>query len=272
MHNAAPDVLAAIVAATRRIVEVRRASLPQRPLEAAVAAQPDRRGVFEAALRGGRPPRVIAECKRRSPSRGILRRDYDPVALAGGYERAGAAAVSVLTEPTFFDGRPEHLQAVRRAVALPILRKDFIVDGYQLLEARAWGADAVLLIAAALTGEELTTLVRGASELGLAALVEVHHAGELRRAVDAGARIIGVNNRNLQTLAVDTAISDDLIDLVPEDTLAVAESGLRTREDLDRLASAGYDGFLIGERLMAADDPAQALAALIGVAPPCLPA
>jgi indole-3-glycerol phosphate synthase len=271
MGNTSPDVLAAIVGAARRIVEVRRESLPEHALERRAAAQPDRRGAFESALRGGRVPRIIAECKRRSPSRGVLRRDYDPVALARGYERAGAAALSVLTEPAFFDGAPEHLQAVRAAVAVPILRKDFIVDSYQVLEARAWGADAVLLIAAALNDAGLASLVRHATELGLAALVEAHDATELTRALEAGAHVIGVNNRNLRTLAVDTATAADLIDLLPDEIVAVAESGLRSRADIDRLGAAGYDAFLIGEQFMTASDPARALAGLIGV-PPCLSA
>ena len=149
--------------------------------------------------------RIIAECKRRSPSRGVLRPDYDPVAIAPGYAQAGAAAISVLTEPTFFDGSLEHLHAVRAAVGIPVLRKDFIVSEYQLLEARAAGADAVLLIVAALDPQSLTALHARASTLGLDVLVEVHDADELSLALDAGARIIGVNNRNLRTLEVDVA-------------------------------------------------------------------
>ena len=151
---------------------------------------------------------VIAECKRRSPSRGVLRADYDPVAIARGYAEAGAAAISVLTEPTFFDGSLDHLRAVRAAVAVPVLRKDFIVSEYQILEAKAAGADAVLLIVAALDPVELRALAGCAAGLGLDALVEVHDAGELRAAIDAGARIVGVNNRNLRTLEVDVKASE----------------------------------------------------------------
>ena len=259
----APDVLGAIVGATRRIVEVRRRSVPDTVLARHAAAQATGGARFEAALRGGRPRRVIAECKRRSPSRGVLRAGYDPVALSRAYERAGAAAVSVLTEPTFFDGAPDHLRDVRAAVSLPLLRKDFIVDRYQLLEARAWGADAALLIVAALTQDELGTLVREADALGLATLVEVHDEAELARALDAGARIIGVNNRNLRTLGVDTGRSEQLARRIPAGVIAVAESGLGRRDDLDRLARAGYAAFLVGEQLVTASDPAAALAELL---------
>lgn len=265
MRNAGPDVLAAITAAARRITDARRVTVPESALEKRIGAQPPRRGSFAAACASGAAPRVIAECKRRSPSRGILRARYDPVALALAYARAGAAAISVLTEPAFFDGAPEHLVAVRAAVPLPLLRKDFIVDRYQLLEARAWGADAVLLIAAALTDGELRFLLREAEDLTLDALVEVHDRDEAFRAVEAGARLIGVNNRNLRTLRVDTATAAQMIEAIPDQAIAVAESGLRTRADLERLGSAGYDAFLIGERLVTADDPGLALAAFTRV-------
>ena len=203
---------------------------------------------------------VIAECKRRSPSRGVLKADYDAAAIARGYERAGAAAISVLTEPAFFDGHLEHLAAVRRAVELPILRKDFIVDRYQILEARAAGADAILLIVAALTPPALTQLHLAATDAGLDVLVEIHDLSELPIALDAGASIVGVNNRNLRTLAVDTEVSRHAVELIPEDVIAVAESGLTAAEDLRELKRAGYDAFLMGERLMTANDPGQALA------------
>ena len=173
---------------------------------------------------------VIAECKRRSPSRGVLAAQYDPVAIARQYEAGGAAAISVLTEPTFFDGALEHLdRGARRRSTLPLLRKDFIVDEYQLLEARAAGADAVLLIVAALEQADLVRLQQRAWELGLAALVEVHDDEELGRAVDSGARIIGVNNRNLRTLAVDVAASDRLAARMPAGVVGVSESGLQSR-------------------------------------------
>jgi indole-3-glycerol phosphate synthase len=173
----------------------------------------------------------------------------------------------VLTEPTFFDGALDHLAAVRAAVGAPLLRKDFIVTEYQLLEARAAGADAILLIVAALTPDELTRLAARAAALGLDTLVEVHSAGELSVAVDAGAGIIGVNNRSLRTLAVDVQASDDLIAKMPPAVIGVSESGLKNAADLTRLARLGYRAFLIGERFMTAPEPGRALAGLLaGVA------
>jgi indole-3-glycerol phosphate synthase len=232
-------------------------------LERRAANVTPRPGAFRRALE--RPDRVnvIAECKRRSPSRGVLKDRYDPLSIASGYERAGAAAISVLTEPTFFDGSLDHLTAVREATTLPILRKDFIVERYQVVEARAAGADAILLIAAALNSGELKELQQMATDLGLDVLVEVHDLVELPMAIDAGASIIGVNNRNLRTLAVDTEVSRRAVELIPEDVVAVAESGLRTADDLKNLKASGYDSFLIGERLMTTDDPGRALGELL---------
>src|SRR5712691_11209186 len=259
------DLLATIVAATRRIVEVRQQREPIAELEKRAAESPSRAGRFHTAL--GRLDRinVIAEGKRRSPSKGVLRADYDPVAIARGYADAGAAAISVLTEPTFFDGALDHLTAVRQAVDLPLLRKDFVVSEYQLLEAKTAGADAVLLIVAALRPVELKVLHDHARRYGLEVVVEVHDANELAIAIDAGARIVGVNNRNLRTLAVDVRASDELIARMPADVIAVSESGLRTAEDLVRLRSLGYRAFLIGERFMAAADPGAELTELLAV-------
>jgi indole-3-glycerol phosphate synthase len=196
----------------------------------------------------------------------VLRADYDPVAIAAAYADAGAAAVSVLTEPTFFDGALEHLSGVRAAVSIPILRKDFIVSEYQLLEAKAAGADAVLLIVSALRPVELKVLHDHAARMGLDVLVEVHDATELAIALDAGARIVGVNNRNLRTLAVDLHASDTLIAQVPDEVVAVSESGLRTAEDLLRLRTLGYRAFLIGERFMTAAEPGEQLKELLASA------
>jgi indole-3-glycerol phosphate synthase len=210
--------------------------------------------------------RIIAECKRRSPSRGILRHPYDPVAIAGGYETAGAAAISVLTEPTFFDGALEHLSAVRDHVGIPLLRKDFIATPFQIVEARAAGADAVLLIAGALDDKVLATLMAEAAFQRMAALVEVHSRAELQVALDAGAMLVGVNSRNLKTLEVDLRVFDELIGEVPDNVTVVAESGLREAADLRRLRSAGYDAFLIGERFMTTPNPGEALAGLIAQA------
>jgi indole-3-glycerol phosphate synthase len=221
---------------------------------------------LRAALAKNNGPNVIAECKRRSPSRGVLRASYDPVSIARAYAGSGACAISVLTEPTFFDGSLDHLKAIRAAVDLPLLRKDFIVSDYQLLEAKAAGADAVLLIVAALESAELEALHGRAQGLGLEALVEVHDATELSRAVDAGASLIGVNNRNLRTLEVDASVSYELIARMPKHVLAVSESGIRTADDLRQLGALGYRGFLVGERFMTASDPGAALRELLGQA------
>jgi indole-3-glycerol phosphate synthase len=262
--TAAPDLLRTIVAATRRITEARREREPLAKLDARAACVTPHGERFEAALGAPGRPNVIAECKRRSPSKGVLAASYDPAAIAARYERGGAAAISVLTEPTFFDGSLEHLTSVRRGVRVPLLRKDFIVDDYQLLEARAAGADAALLIVAALAQRDLVHLQARAQALGLAALVEVHDDEELARALDAGARIVGVNNRNLRTLTVDVDASHRLAAKIPADVIAVSESGLQSRADLERLAAAGYRAFLIGERFMTDPDPSAAIAGLIG--------
>jgi len=259
----APDLLGTIVAATQRIVEVRRDRESSSALAARAAQASPRGQAFEEALGMAGRVNVIAECKRRSPSKGVLAADYDAASIARLYERGGAAAISVLTEPTFFDGALEHLTAVRRAVAVPLLRKDFIVDEYQLFEARANGADAILLIVAALEQGDLVRLQARAWELGLAALVEVHDEGELMRAIDSGARLIGVNNRNLRTLQVDIDGSYRLAGKIPPGVVGVSESGLSSRADLERLAAAGYRAFLIGERFMTDADPAGAIQELI---------
>jgi indole-3-glycerol phosphate synthase len=261
----APDLLLTIVAATRRITETRREREPLHVLaRRAETATPDGAG-FLAALSSPDRLNVIAECKRRSPSKGVLAGDYDPARIAAAYARGGAAAISVLTEPTFFDGSLDHLAAVRQAVKIPVLRKDFVLDEYQLHEARANGADAVLLIVAALEQAQLVRLHRRASELGLAVLVEVHHDSEVSRAVDAGARILGVNNRDLRTLTVDVGASHRLAALIPQSVVAVSESGLQSRSDIERLRADGYRAFLIGERFMTDPDPARAIADLTGV-------
>lgn len=260
------DLLTTILAATRKAVEVRQ----QRETRSALARRADlgasRPGVFRTALEKTDRVNVIAECKRRSPSRGVLRWEYDPVEIAKSYEAAGAAAISVLTEPAFFDGDLAHLRAVREAVSAPLLRKDFVICEYQLLEAKAAGADAVLLIVAALAPRELRDLIKGAGSLGLDPLVEVHTVEELAVAVDAGAEIIGVNNRNLRTLSVDVRASEAIIARVPPGTVAVSESGLKSADDLRRLASLGYRAFLIGERFMADPAPGTALRHLLDAA------
>ena len=262
-----PDLLGTIVAATRRTVEVRaeRESLSQLRdrADSIVAGERTPRASFFDALSRTDRLNVIAECKRRSPSKGVLRDQYDPVAIAKSYAASGAAAISCLTEPTFFDGSLEHLSAVHAAVSIPVLRKDFIVPEYQILEARAAGASALLLIVAALSPVELTTLAGRARAAGLDVLVEVHDEEELTVAIDAGSSIIGVNNRNLRTLEVDVKASETLIARMPKGVVAVSESGLRTADDLIRLRGLGYRAFLVGERFMTTPDPGAALKELL---------
>ena len=217
---------------------------------------------FEASLRKpGR--RIIAELKRTSPSEGLLRSDVDPVSIAEGYESVGAAAISVLTEPTYFDGSLADLELVSSRIGMPCLRKDFILDEIQILEARAAGASAYLLIVAALDDHQLQKLLTFGQNLGLAPLVEVHTAEELKRAIDLDASIIGVNNRNLNTLQIDLKVSAELREFIPDETVAVAESGIDTPDDLHMLQRAGYNAFLIGSSIMKAASPAQHLHALI---------
>jgi indole-3-glycerol phosphate synthase len=269
------SILEAIVAGSRRASEVREARVPLAALtRRGRPALPE--GAFFRALGGGAAAsreggapsaRIIAECKRRSPSHGVLRAHYDPAAIAAAYADAGAAAISVLTEPSFFDGALAHLAAVREAVSLPVLRKDFIVTRYQIAEARAARADAVLLIVAALHDDALRGLLAIARDEGLDALVEAHNRVEVERALTMGARIVGINSRNLHTLSVDTAIFADLVGLIPADVVAVAESGIRDAATLARLSGAGYRACLIGERFMTAADPGEALRAFTGSGP-----
>ena len=256
------SVLDAILARTRERVAAERGRRPLGASHPAVAQAPPVCPFGEALVRPGRA-NVIAEHKRRSPSRGAIRENLLPADVARGYEAAGAAAISVLTDEPFFGGRMAHLEEVRRATALPVLRKDFVLDPWQVWEARAAGADAVLLIVAALTDAELRSLLDVAREAGLDALVEVHDRSELDRALVAGSRIVGVNNRDLKTLAVSLETALSLAPAIPDHVVAVAESGIRTSADIVRLRDAGFDAFLVGERLMAAPDPGKALRRLL---------
>ena len=266
LRPATGGLLDAIGASVRTALDHRRSRVPlDRVVRAAQRRTPGGHR-FRAVLAREGGANIIAECKRRSPARGILARAYDPAAIARGYQRAGAAAVSVLTEPTFFDGALAHLEAVSAAVTLPVLRKDFVIDDYQIYEARAAGAGAVLLIVALLGEEELRRLVCCADALELAALVEVHTRTELQAAAAVGAGLIGVNSRDLRTLAVDVRVCEELIVDAPGGAIMVAESGIRSRADIDRLARAGYHACLVGERLMSAPDPADALSALLAPA------
>ncbi len=207
--------------------------------------------------------KIISEIKKASPSAGLLRPDYQPAEIATSYAEAGAVAVSVLTEPRHFMGNAEHLQAVRTMVDLPILRKDFICDEYQILEAAAWGADIILLIVAALDEETIRRLYEFALDLELEVLVESHSLEELKIALSLEDAVIGVNSRNLKTLKTDLEIACGLAGNIPTDRLSIAESGIRDRTDIDKLAALGYKGFLIGETLMKGDDPGKALDELL---------
>jgi indole-3-glycerol phosphate synthase len=254
-------ILDKIVEARRESIAHRKRVLPDVPLKiASHKAGPPRD--FPGALTGG-GYNVIAELKKGSPSRGIIRANYDPAALAPLLEAAGAAAFSVLTEEEFFFGSLADLKAVRKAVQIPVLRKDFIIDPWQIWETRAAGADSFLLIVAILEEGELCDLLTLGRSLGMEPLVEVHSSEELRRALGVGARIIGVNNRDLRDFQVSLDTSLNLVDEIPEECIAVSESGLHSREDMFRLAEAGFDAFLIGEHLMKDADPAAALDSLL---------
>jgi len=254
-------ILSRIIESRRGEVARRKRIMPEPVLRIAIG-KADAPRDFAGALARDRV-NVIAEIKKASPSAGVLRRDFEPAVLARGFEGAGAAALSVLTEEENFQGALAHLRDARAAVGLPVLRKDFIVDTWQVWEARAANADSFLLIAAALDDTALATLLALGRELGMEALVEVHTAKELERVLAAGARIIGVNNRNLHTLEVRVETSLELIEMIPQDCIAVSESGLRSAEDLRKLRAAGFDAFLIGESLMREADPGGALQRLI---------
>lgn len=256
------SVLGRIVAARRESLARARQVTLAAQLEARIVSAPPVRD-FRAALTG-EGFNVIAECKKASPSEGLLCARYNPAALAPSYEAAGACALSVLTEPDFFQGSLEDLTVARQVTDLPVLRKDFIFDTYQLLEARAAGADAFLLIVAVLSPDELRSLMAKGQELGMAALVEVHTAGEIEQAVEAGAGLIGVNNRDLKTMEVDIETSLRLIERIPDACVAVSESGLYTKGNLERLRGAGFSAFLIGTHFMRSDDPGAALRDLLG--------
>jgi indole-3-glycerol phosphate synthase len=250
------------IVATKQ-VEISALRSRDREIEAqAVAASPAR--PFEAALKAGGEVAVIAEFKRRSPSGGPIREGADPAAIARSYERAGAAALSILTDREYFGGSLDDMIAARAAVSIPVLRKDFIVDPLQILEARAAGADAVLLIVRILTVMQLASLHAMVRGLGMTALVEVHNGQELDRALRVDARVIGVNNRDLATLETSLDVSLGLARRLPPDRLLVAESGIRTAADVDRLAAAGVQAILVGESFLRAPDVEAAAAALIG--------
>ena len=235
------------------IAAARRLGFRRPELERRIAALPPPRD-FRAALERGNDVQIIAEVKKASPSAGVLRADFDPVAIARIYEQHGAVCISVLTDEPSFQGHITYLERIRAAVQLPLLRKDFLLDRYQLLEARAAGADAVLLIAEILDDTRLRHLLREGSELGLQALVELYEGANLARVLDAGARLIGVNNRDLRTFTVRLEHTLELAATMPPDVCLVSESGVRTHADLERLRSAGVRAALIGETFMRAPD------------------
>jgi indole-3-glycerol phosphate synthase len=241
-----------IVAQKREEVEQRKRATTMTYLQERIARQ---RPVLDlaSALRGDRI-RLIAEVKQASPSRGVLSRDFDPIALSRTYAEGGASAISVLTEANYFMGNNEYLAAIKEVVELPLLRKDFIFDPYQVYESRAYGADALLLITAMLSQKQLGDLVSLSHSLGLRCLVEAHNEGEVEKAVLSQARIIGINNRDLNTLAVDINTTRRLRPLIPKDKIVVSESGVKSRKDMEKLGKWGVDAVLIGEALVTAGD------------------
>jgi len=257
MVKALPDILATIVEQKKLDLTVREAGIEQRA-ERSISQRRD----FLAAV-SGRTPAVIAEIKKASPSKGVLASEFDPAAIAQLYEAGGAAALSVLTDEKHFQGSLSDLEAARGAVRLPGLRKDFTIDAYHVHQAAAYGADAILLIAAILTEREMREFRELAESYGMAALVEVHDAEELEPAVASGARLIGVNNRNLHTFEVSLETSIRLAEKIPAGVVKVAESGIHSSADLRKLHTAGYQAFLVGEHLMKSGDPAGALRALL---------
>lgn len=255
-----PDILA-------RIVEYKKAELAstfvrREELETLAAENRQMRRDFRAALLA-RSPAVIAEIKKASPSKGVLATEFDPAAMARAYETGGAAALSILTEEQFFQGSLDDLDIARGAVQLPVLRKDFTIDEYQIAEAGARCADAVLLIATILSAKRLRQLREYAAKLGLTALVEAHDEQELNAAIESGAQLIGVNNRNLRTFEVNLETSLRLAPLIPSGVVSVSESGIRSVEDIRRLQQAGFNAFLIGEHLVRSKDPQHAVRALL---------
>lgn len=260
MTSALPTFLERIVAQKRAELEAARSMLPK--LEKLAEEQTTGRRDFEAALRG-RHPAIIAELKKASPSKGLLASEYSPGAIATRYERGGAAALSVLTDREFFQGRIEDLQAARSATSIPVLRKDFTIDPFHVIEAAAAGADAILLITAILSDAELLQLRELALQFRMTTLVEVHDAIELERAVGSGAQVIGVNSRDLHTFEINPETAIHLAYRMPTAATRVAESGIRSGADIKTLSEAGYHAFLIGEHLMTSEDPLASLRDLV---------
>jgi indole-3-glycerol phosphate synthase len=258
------DILTRILATKATEIAAARAATPITALREDARAAPPVRD-FVGALRrriGAGTPGIIAEIKKASPSRGVLRPIFDPAAIASRFEAGGATCISVLTDRAYFQGEPEHLVAVRAACSLPVLRKDFMLDEYQVVESRALGADCILLIVAALDDAHLRALETVAQELGMAVLAEVHNAPELDRALQLATPLIGINNRNLRTFEVALQTTLDLLPRIPSERLAVTESGILVPADVARMVAAGVHAFLVGEAFMRAADPGAALRTL----------
>ncbi|MDD2450608.1 indole-3-glycerol phosphate synthase TrpC [Sulfurovum sp.] len=250
------QILDEIIKRTKADLEKRKIEFPEEWLGRSLAYNPFMPKDVKSALRSTEenPYRIIAEIKKASPSKGIIREDFDPITIAQQYEKGGADSLSVLTEPHYFQGDKEYLGMVRRYVNLPLLRKDFIVDKYQILEALVFGADYILLIAAALSRKELKELYEYALHLGLDVLVEIHNKSDLIKATFAGAQIIGINHRNLETFEMDMSLSEKLIPLIPKGKIIVAESGIHDHETVVELSKIGADAFLVGEHFMRQDN------------------
>jgi len=261
--GAVPDILEKIVAEKRREIEASRRAQPVEMLLERLSRAPPVRD-FTAALRAQSGLAVIAEVKKASPSAGVIRADFDPVTIAGTYEAHGAACISVLTDRQFFQGSLEHLTTVRGAITLPVLRKDFVLDRYQVLEARVAGADCILLIAECLDDCTLRELYFYASELGMESLIEIYDADNLDRVLKLDPALVGINNRNLRTLVTDLGHSISLASRIPEECLLVSESGVHTRADVERLEAAGIRAVLVGETLMRSPDIGKKLHELLG--------
>ena len=251
-----------IVAAKRQEIAALKQATPLARLKGAIRDLPPTRD-FRKAI-SHRPCAIIAEVKRSSPSKGRIRKDFDPLKIAAIYQEHGAQAVSVLTDEQFFEGKGAYLAAIKRTIALPLLRKDFIIDAYQIYETRVLGGDALLLIASILEQRQLTEYIELAEQLGLAPFVEVHTKAELGKALAVGAEIIGINNRDLQTFSTDLKKTLELAPMIPKDKIVVAESGITTRKDIELLMQAGVHCFLIGEALMRANDIGKKLRELLG--------